>query len=194
MPRLPGRIALQNTTSLSRCPNMPRLVECVPNFSEGRRREVVDQILDSIAAVPGVTLLDREMDPDHNRSVLTFAGEPEPVAEAAFRAIAKAAALIDLNHHTGQHPRMGATDVVPFVPVEGVTLDDCAELARTLGRRVGEELAIPVFLYEAAATSPVRTSRGDVRRGEFEGLRDWIGKEPARKPDFGPEKIHATAG
>ena len=124
---------------------MPRLVECVPNFSEGRRREVVDQILDAIAAVPGVTLLDREMDPDHNRSVLTFAGEPGPVVEAAFRAIEKASKLIDLNHHSGQHPRMGATDVVPFVPVEGVTLDDCAELARTLGKRVGDELAIPVF-------------------------------------------------
>jgi len=173
---------------------MPRLVECVPNFSEGRRREVVDQILDSIAAVPGVTLLDREMDPDHNRSVLTFAGEPGPVAEAAFRAIGKAATLIDLNHHSGQHPRMGATDVVPFVPVEGVTLDDCAELARALGKRVGEELAIPVFLYEAAATSTARTSLADVRRGEFEGLRDAIGRDPARKPDFGPEKIHATAG
>ena len=173
---------------------MPRLVECVPNFSEGRRREVVDQILDSIAAVTGVTLLDREMDPDHNRSVLTFAGEPEPVAEAAFRAMARAAALIDLNHHTGQHPRMGATDVVPFVPVEGVTLDDCAELARSLGRRVGEELSIPVFLYEAAASSPARTSLADVRRGEFEGLRDAIGRDPARRPDFGPERIHATAG
>ena len=173
---------------------MPRLVECVPNFSEGRRREVVDQILDAIAAVPGVTLLDREMDADHNRSVLTFAGEPEPVMEAAFRAIAKAATLIDLNHHSGQHPRMGAADVVPFVPVEGVTLDDCAEMARKVGKRVGEELGIPVFLYEAAATTPARTSLADVRRGEFEGLRTAIGKDPARKPDFGPEHIHATAG
>ena len=173
---------------------MPRLVECVPNFSEGRRREVVDQILDAIAAVPGVTLLDREMDADHNRSVLTFAGEPEPVMEAAFQAIAAAAKLIDLNHHTGQHPRMGATDVVPFVPVEGVTLDDCAELARQLGKRVGVELAIPVFLYEAAASTPTRNSLADVRRGEFEGLRDAIGKDATRRPDFGPEHIHATAG
>jgi len=173
---------------------MPRLVECVPNFSEGRRREVVDQILDAIAAVPGVTLLDREMDPDHHRSVLTFAGEPEPVSEAAFRAIATASRLIDLNHHSGQHPRMGATDVVPFVPVEGLTLDDCAELARRLGRRVGEELGIPVFLYEAAATSAARTSLADVRRGEFEGLREAIGRDPDRRPDFGPERIHATAG
>ncbi|MEO5988827.1 MAG: glutamate formimidoyltransferase [Candidatus Eisenbacteria bacterium] len=173
---------------------MPRLVECVPNFSEGRRREVVEQILDAIAAVPGVTLLDSEMDPDHNRSVLTFAGEPEPVMEAAFRAIAKAGQLIDLNQHAGQHPRMGATDVVPFVPVEGVTLDDCAELARQLGARVGRELAIPVFLYEAAASTPTRRSLADVRRGEFEGLREGIGKDAARKPDFGPERIHATAG
>jgi glutamate formiminotransferase/formiminotetrahydrofolate cyclodeaminase len=173
---------------------MPRLVECVPNFSEGRRREVVDEILDAIAAVPGVTLLDREMDPDHNRSVLTFAGEPGPVSEAAFRAVAKASTLIDLNHHSGQHPRMGATDVVPFVPVEGVTLDDCAELARQLGRRVGDELAIPVFLYEAAASSPARTSLADVRRGEFEGLREAIGRDVARRPDFGPDRIHATAG
>jgi glutamate formiminotransferase/formiminotetrahydrofolate cyclodeaminase len=173
---------------------MPRLVECVPNFSEGRRREVVDSIMDSIAAVPGVTLLDREMDGDHNRSVLTFAGEPEAVLEAAFQAIATASRLIDLNQHTGQHPRMGATDVVPFVPIEGVTLDDCAELARRLGARVGEELAIPVFLYEAAASTPARTSLADVRRGEFEGLREAIGKEAARQPDFGPSHIHATAG
>src|SRR5262245_39636053 len=173
---------------------MPRLVECVPNFSEGRRAEVVDRILDAIAGVQGVTLLDREMDPDHNRSVLTFAGEPEAVVEAAYRAVERAAELIDLNQHRGQHPRMGATDVVPFVPVEGVTLDDCAELARRLGRRVGEALAIPVFLYEAAATSAARTSLADVRRGEFEGLREAIGRDPARRPDFGPEKIHATAG
>ncbi len=173
---------------------MPRLVECVPNFSEGRRREVVEEILNAIAAVPGVTLLDSEMDPDHNRSVLTFAGEPEPVQEAAFRAIAKAAQLIDLNQHSGQHPRMGATDVVPFVPVEGVTLDDCAEMARQLGERVGRELAIPVFLYEAAASTPARRSLADVRRGEFEGLRESIGRDAARRPDHGPERIHPTAG
>jgi glutamate formiminotransferase/formiminotetrahydrofolate cyclodeaminase len=173
---------------------MTRLVECVPNFSEGRRREVVEELIGAIAAVPGVTLLDHEMDPDHNRSVLTFAGEPDPVAEAAFRAVKRAAELIDLNQHTGQHPRMGATDVVPFVPVEGVTLDDCAELARGVGRRIGEALAIPVFLYEAAASRPERRSLADVRRGEFEGLREQIGKDPARRPDFGPERIHPTAG
>src|SRR5712671_712466 len=112
---------------------MPRLVECVPNFSEGRRREVVEALMQTVASVPGVTLLDSEMDPDHNRSVLTFAGEPEPVLEAAVRVVARAAELIDLNQHSGQHPRMGAADVVPFVPVEGVTLEDCAELARQAG-------------------------------------------------------------
>lgn len=173
---------------------MPRLVECVPNFSEGRRRDVVDEILNAIAAVPGVTLLDSEMDPDHNRSVLTFAGEPEPVMEAAFQAVQKAMTLIDLTRHSGQHPRMGATDVLPFVPVEGVTLEDCAEMARQVGRRIGNELGVPVFLYEAAASSPRRTSLADVRRGEFEGLREAIGRDADRKPDFGPEHIHPTAG
>ena len=173
---------------------MSRLVECVPNFSEGRRPEVIEQVMQAIAAVPGVTLLDRESDADHNRSVLTFAGEPEPVAEAAFRAVEAAARLIDLNHHSGQHPRMGATDVVPFVPVENMTLDECAEIARRVGKRIGETLEIPVFLYEAAASRPDRASLADVRRGEFEGLRERIGKDPARTPDFGPERIHPTAG
>ena len=171
-----------------------KLVECVPNFSEGQKTEVIEELIQAIASVPGVTLLDRESDPDHNRSVLTFAGEPEPVAEAAFRVVAAAARLIDLNRHSGQHPRMGATDVVPFVPVENLTLDDCAEIARRVGRRIGEELSIPVFLYEAAASRVDRVSLADVRRGEFEGLRDLIGKDPARQPDFGPERIHPTAG
>ncbi len=173
---------------------MPKLVECVPNFSEGRRREVVEEIMQAIASVTGVTLLDSEMDADHNRSVITFAGEPEPVMEAAFRAVQKASQLIDLNHHKGEHPRMGAADVVPFVPVEDVTLEDCAELARQAGRRIGDELGIPVFLYEAAASRPDRVTLSDVRRGEFEGLRELIGKDPAKKPDFGPEAIHPTAG
>ena len=173
---------------------MARIVECVPNFSEGRRREVVEALMEAIATVPGATLLDSEMDPDHHRSVLTFAGEPEPVMEAAFRAVALARERIDLTQHSGQHPRMGATDVVPFVPVEGVTLDECVDCARALGKRIGEELGIPVFLYEAAATRPSRASLADVRRGEFEGLRELIGKDPERRPDFGPEKIHATAG
>jgi len=173
---------------------MTRLVECVPNFSEGPRPEVIEELIQVIATVPGVTLLDRESDPDHNRSVLTFAGEPDPVAEAAFRVVERAAKLIDLDRHTGQHPRMGATDVVPFVPVENLTLDDCVEIARRVGRRIGEELAIPVFLYEAAASRAERVSLADVRRGEFEGLRELIGKDPAKRPDFGPERIHPTAG
>ncbi|HEY6867403.1 MAG TPA: glutamate formimidoyltransferase, partial [Candidatus Eisenbacteria bacterium] len=173
---------------------MPRLVECVPNFSEGRRREVVEELVGVIASVPGVVFLDSEMDADHNRSVVTFAGEPEPVVEAAFAVVRRAAELIDLNHHRGEHPRMGATDVVPFVPVEGVTLDDCVRLARLTGKRIGEELGIPVFLYEAAATRPERVSLADVRRGEFEGLRELVGRDPARRPDFGPAAIHPSAG
>ena len=172
---------------------MSRLVECVPNFSEGRRREVVEELIQVVASVPGVTLLDSEMDPDHNRSVLTFAGDPEAVGEAAVRVAERAAARIDLNHHRGQHPRMGATDVVPFVPIEGMTLDDCAQLARVVGKRIGE-LGIPVFLYEAAASRPDRVSLADVRRGEFEGLRERMGSDPERVPDFGPSRIHPTAG
>lgn len=173
---------------------MTRIVECVPNFSEGRRREVVDAIVQSFAGVPGVTFLDAEMDADHHRSVVTFAGEPEAVVEAAVRAARCAMERIDLGQHRGQHPRMGATDVIPFVPVAGVTLEDCAELARQCGRRLGEELQIPVFLYEAAATRPGRVSLADVRRGEFELLREAIGRDADRAPDFGPARIHPTAG
>ena len=173
---------------------MNSIVECVPNFSEGRRREVVDAIVQSFADVPGVMFLDAEMDADHNRSVVTFAGEPDAVIEAAVRAVACARDRIDLTQHSGQHPRMGAADVVPFVPVEGVTLEDCAELARRCGRRIGEELGIPVFLYEAAASRPDRVSLADVRRGQFEGLREAIGRDVDRTPDFGPHVIHATAG
>jgi glutamate formiminotransferase/formiminotetrahydrofolate cyclodeaminase len=173
---------------------MTRLVECVPNFSEGRRREVVEELIQTVASVPGAILLDSEMDADHNRSVLTFAGEPAPVMEAAFRVAKRAAELIDLTQHRGEHPRMGATDVIPFVPIEEVSLEDCADFARQTGRRIGEELEIPVFLYEAAASRPERTNLADVRRGEFEGLREQIGKDPAKKPDFGPEKVHPSAG
>lgn len=173
---------------------MTQIVECVPNFSEGRRREVVDELVAAVTAVPNVIFLDSEMDPDHHRSVLTFAGEPEAVLEAAFQVVKRAAETIDLRQHRGEHPRMGAADVVPFVPVEGVTLEDCAELARRLGRRIGESLGIPVFLYEAAATRPERVSLADVRRGEFEGLRELIGKDAARDPDFGPHAIHVSAG
>jgi len=171
-----------------------RIVECVPNFSEGRDRALVEALVNAASTVPGVVLLDSEMDADHHRSVLTFAGEPAACAEAAFRAIRLATERIDLNRHKGQHPRMGATDVVPFVPVDGVTLEECVRLARGLGERVGNELGVPVFLYEAAATRPERENLADVRRGEFEGLRELVGKDPARVPDFGPNAVHATAG
>lgn len=170
------------------------LVECVPNFSEGRRKEVVDAIAAAAAEVPGVAVLDREMDPDHNRSVLTLAGEPEAVLEAAFRAAREAAARIDLNRHTGQHPRMGATDVVPFVPLSGATLADCVALAERFARRLAEELSVPAYLYGAAARVPERKDLPNVRKGEFEGLREAIGKDPARAPDFGPARVHPTAG
>jgi glutamate formiminotransferase/formiminotetrahydrofolate cyclodeaminase len=173
---------------------MARIVECVPNFSEGRDPALVEALVAAASGVPGVVLLDSEMDPDHHRSVVTFAGEPEACVEAAFAAIQLATERIDLNGHRGQHPRMGATDVVPFIPIDGVTLDDCVALAKTLGKRVGEELGVPVFLYEAAATTPTRENLADVRRGEFEGLRELIGKDQARVPDFGPNAIHQTAG
>src|SRR5687767_5279569 len=131
---------------------MERIVECIPNFSEGRRAEVVDAIVDAIRSVAGVVLLDREMDASHNRSVITFVGEPDACVEAAVRAAGRAAELIDLNQHEGEHPRMGATDVVPFVPIAKVTMDDCVRLAREAGRRIAEQHKIPVYLYEAAAT------------------------------------------
>jgi glutamate formiminotransferase len=171
-----------------------RLVECVPNFSEGRRPEVLDDIVEKMTEVEGVRLLDREMDADHNRAVVTIVGEPEAVLEGAFRGIARASELIDLTKHEGEHPRMGATDVVPFVPVKGVTMDDCVELAKTLGKRVGEELSIPVFLYEAACTRPDRQNLAKVRKGQFEALCEEIGTNPAKDPDYGPSKIHPTAG
>jgi glutamate formiminotransferase len=171
-----------------------KLVECVPNFSEGRRPEVLDAILGEMTAVDGVRLLDSEMDADHNRAVVTIVGEPEAVLEGVFRGMAKAKELIDLTTHEGEHPRMGATDVVPFVPVKGVTMDDCVELARQLGERVGRELEIPVFLYESAARRPERQNLAKVRKGQFEGLRDEIGTNPEREPDFGPNRIHPTAG
>ena len=171
-----------------------KLVECVPNFSEGRRPEVLDAIVGAMAAVEGVRLLDKEMDADHNRAVVTIVGSPEAVLEGAFRGMAKAAELIDLTTHEGEHPRMGATDVVPFVPVKNVTMDDCVDLARQLGERVGRELEIPVFLYESAATRPERQNLAKVRKGQFEGLREEMGTNPAKEPDFGPSSIHATAG
>ncbi|HIQ04859.1 MAG TPA: glutamate formimidoyltransferase, partial [Anaerolineae bacterium] len=168
---------------------MQPLVECVPNFSEGRRKEVVDAIAAAIGSVEGARVLDVEMDADHNRSVITFVGEPDIVVEAAFRGIARAAELIDMEQHHGEHPRIGAADVVPFVPVRGVTMDDCVQLARQLGQRVGDELGIPVYLYEAAATRPERRNLADIRRGEYEALKEEIGRDPNRDPDFGPARV-----
>jgi len=170
-----------------------KLVECVPNISEGRDAAKIRQVTDAIAAVPGVTLLDVDPGADTNRTVITFVGEPEAVLEGAFRCIAEAAKVIDMRQHKGAHPRMGATDVVPFVPVEGVAMEDCAELARRLGARVGEDLGIPVYLYEAAASRPERRNLAEVRRGEYEGLEKKLG-ESAWKPDFGPAAFHAQAG
>ncbi len=166
-----------------------RLVECVPNFSEGRRQDVIDEIVAAIRSVPRVWILDVESDPDHNRSVITCVGEPEAVVDAMFRAIAKAAELINLDEHEGEHPRIGATDVVPFVPLRGVTMQDCVELARLLGQRVGEELGIPVYLYEAAATRPDRENLANIRKGEYEGLKEAIKSDPDRAPDFGPREL-----
>ena len=171
-----------------------KLVECVPNFSEGRRPEVVARIRDSIAAVKGVHVFDVSSDQSHNRTVITFVVPVESAVDAAFAGIKAACEHIDLTKHTGEHPRMGATDVVPFVPLEGSTMEDCIVLARALGERVGRELEIPVFLYERAAARPDRENLADVRRGEFEGLREEIGRNPNRIPDFGPPRIHPTAG
>ena len=170
------------------------LIECVPNFSEGRRPDVVQAIRDAIAAVSGVIVLDVSSDESHNRSVITFVAPRERVVDAAFAGVRAARDRIDLTRHRGEHPRLGAADVVPFVPLEGATMDDCIALARALGERVGRELEIPVYLYERAATRPERQNLADVRRGEFEGLRDTIGTDPARDPDFGPRRVHPTAG
>jgi glutamate formiminotransferase/formiminotetrahydrofolate cyclodeaminase len=170
------------------------LVECVPNFSEGRRPEVVEAITDAITAVPGVTVLDVSSDASHNRTVVTFVAPPDVVGEAAFQGITKAAELIDLTVHEGEHPRIGATDVCPFVPLGDTTMEQCVELARQLGQRVGDELAIPVFLYERAATRSDRENLVDVRRGEFERASTEIGTNPDRTPDFGPNAIHPSAG
>ena len=165
------------------------IVECVPNFSEGRRKDAIESLVEAMRQVPGSRVLDVQSDVDHNRSVVTIIGAPEAVLETAFQGIAAAAKLIDMNHHRGEHPRMGAADVVPFVPIKGITLEECASLARRLGQRVGEELGIPVYLYEAAASRPDRRNLADVRRGEFEGLRTEITSNPHRAPDYGPSEM-----
>jgi len=171
-----------------------KIVECVPNFSEGRRKEVIDEILKAAQSVGEITVLDCESDANHNRMVLTFVGPPDAVKAAALSSSAKAIQLIDLTKHSGEHPRMGAVDVVPFVPLREVSMDDCVKLAREFAQEFSTKFSVPVFLYENAATREDRRNLADVRQGQFEGLRELIGTDPSRKPDFGPEKIHPTAG
>src|SRR6266852_6032502 len=173
---------------------MNRLIECVPNFSEGRDPAKVDAIVAAMSSVPGVYVLDREMDADHNRCVITLAGEPDAVAEAAILGTGKAMELIDLTKHSGAHPRVGATDVLPFIPIDGVTIEDCVALARRVGNEIWKRYRIPVFFYEAAATRPDRVNLENVRRGQFEGLREELKKNHERQPDVGEPKVHPTAG
>jgi glutamate formiminotransferase/formiminotetrahydrofolate cyclodeaminase len=172
---------------------MSTLVECVPNFSEGRDKSVVDAIVEAMQ-VNGVYLLDREMDSDHNRCVITLVGNRDAIAEAAIRGVGKASELIDLTKHQGAHPRMGAADVVPFIPIEGVTLEDCVAISKRVAEEIWQRFKIPTYLYEAAAQTPERQNLENIRRGQFEGIRDDIGTNPARKPDFGEAKVHPTAG
>ena len=172
---------------------MSTLVECVPNFSEGRDKAKVDAIVDAMK-MDGVSLLDREMDADHNRCVITLVGEREAIQEAVIRGVGKAAELIDLTKHQGAHPRMGAADVVPFIPIEGVTIEDCVAMAKHVGAEIWKRYQVPVYLYEAAAAIPERQNLENIRRGQFEGIRDEIGTNPARRPDFGDPKVHPTAG
>jgi len=173
---------------------VPATIECVPNFSEGRRKDVIDKIVFSIRSVPGVKVLDVESDPDHNRSVVTFVGSKESIQEAAFRGARAAVELIDLNKHTGQHPRMGALDVLPFIPLAGATMEDCVGIANSVAARIAKDLKIPIYLYEEAARKPDRRNLENVRRGQFEGLRDAIKTDDSRYPDYGPRAVHPTAG
>ena len=173
---------------------MDRIIECVPNFSEGRRAETVERLVEAIESVDDVFVLGTHVDADHNRSVITFVGAPESVAEAAVRAVGRAAELIDLRAHGGVHPRLGATDVVPFIPIRGVTVEECVRLAHGAGERIAHELGIPVYFYESAARRVERTNLADVRRGGFELLREQIGSVPERAPDVGPSRLHDSAG
>ena len=170
------------------------LVECVPNFSEGRKTETVERLARVIASVSTACVLDTHIDPDHNRSVITFVAAPEMIVEAAVRAVGLAAELIDMRQHTGVHPRLGATDVLPFIPIRGVTMEACATLAHQAGERIARELSIPVFFYERAALRPDRVNLEDVRRGALELLREQIAVDPNRAPDAGPLVVHETAG
>src|SRR5579864_7910870 len=173
---------------------MKRLIECVPNFSEGRDAARVDAIVAAMSKVPGVYVLDREMDADHNRCVVTLAGEPDAVAEAALLGVGKAQELIDLTLHKGAHPRIGATDVVPFIPIDGVSIEDCVALARRVGEEIWNRYRIPVYFYEAAARRPERANLENIRRGQFEGLREEMKRDHNRLPDIGEPKLHPTAG
>ena len=173
---------------------MAKIVECIPNFSEGRRPEVVEAIVSAIRNTLGVKLLDYSMNADHNRSVVTFIGDPQGVAEAAFAGCRKAQELIDMEKQQGEHPRIGATDVIPFVPISGVTMADCVELAKDLGGRIAGELEIPVYLYEEAATRPERRDLAYIRKGQYETLKVEIGVKPERTPDYGPAAMHSSAG
>jgi glutamate formiminotransferase len=175
---------------------MQTLVECVPNFSEGRDASKVDAIVRALLAGGEVYLLDREMDADHNRSVVTLVGSREAIGQAALRGIGKAAELIDLNHHQGAHPRLGATDVVPFIPIRGVRLDDCVRIAEWVAEQAWLSFGIPTYLYEAAARAEERRNLENIRRGQFEGVREEVRTNPGRRPDFGPEEpgLHPTAG
>ena len=172
---------------------MSRLIECVPNFSEGRDIKIINAIAGAISGVPSVKFISAEPDKDYNRTVVTFIGEPSAVVEAAFQGTKKAAELIDMTRHKGEHPRLGATDVVPFVPLRGVTMQDCVQLAHEFGKRVGEELRIPVYLYEEAATRPERRNLSTIRKGEYEGLAEKL-KDPAWKPDYGPAEFNPRSG
>src|SRR4051795_3810856 len=172
---------------------MQTLVECVPNFSEGRDKAKVDAIVDAMK-VDGVYLLDREMDSDHNRCVITLVGDRDAIAEAAIRGVGKAAELIDLTRHQGAHPRMGSADVIPFIPIEGVSLEDCVQISRKVGEEIWKRYQIPIYFYEAAAKLPERQNLENIRRGQFEGIRDEIATNPARKPDVGEARVHPTAG
>lgn len=169
------------------------IVESVPNFSEGRRPEFCRALAD-LARERGAAVLDLTWDADHHRSVLTLAGAPHTIEEAALAVARKAVQEIDLTRHHGQHPRMGAIDVLPFVPLQGASMDDAVGLARSVGARLGQELSLPVFLYESAASTPARRNLAAIRAPQFEGLRELLGRDPAWRPDFGPERIHPTAG
>jgi len=172
---------------------MQQLLQCVPNFSEGRRQDIIDQVAGAVRSVEGVRLLDVSANPDHNRTVLTFVGAPDAVADAAFAATAQATKLINMEKHKGEHPRIGAMDVVPFIPVSGMTMEDAVAIANRVAKRIAEELKVPVYLYSAAATTPARKKLPDVRQGQYEGLKESIAK-PERKPDYGEPKMHPTAG